>query len=174
MNNYDKEAFLAGYKSAFDMRGIKPSIPVLPYCRYISFDKDFKFIRHGEYSYTIQWKTKGAEPQYPWSAQRQGIIFIPDLFPITITAATTEETLIWGYNCPYDMDYDTLNSRLYVGSGIHYSEGIPNNTKIVDLPDYPHYPPYYAVNTYNLNCVFCVDRGVVPDSIITLLVQIGK
>lgn len=168
MNNYNKEAFLAGYKTAFDMRGIKPSTPVLPYCRCIYFDKEFKFIRHSEYSYTIQWKTQGT------SNKKQGIIFIPDLFPIILTAKTTGETLFWGYNCPYNMDYDTLISRLYVGSGIHYSEGIPNNTNIVDLPDYPHYPPYYAVNTYNLNCAFCVDRGVVSDSIITLHIKIIK
>ena len=173
MKSYDKEAFLAGYKSAFEMRGIKPAVSVIPFCRSVYFEPGFEYEKRGKNSFTLKWKTNG------YNHKRQGIIFIPNLFPITLTAETTVpegretgEVLRWGWSCPYDMDYDYLESHVKPGGGISYSQGLPNMTRIIDNPY--SFEPNYVANKYNMNCVFCVDCGEIAGSTITLHVDINK
>lgn len=151
MYDYDKDAFIAGYRAAFALRGW--GTQGLHHVRQLRLLEPYTVEWHGENSFTVSWTVQDGEVQ--------GLIVEPGLFPVTISGSVDGEQqggFQWGV-CTLDGFLPTV-----ITTGAErewYVNGIPDGTVITD-PD-----------PTNMGSVFCGDAYATPGARMTLTVSWG-
>ena len=151
MYDYDKDAFIAGYRAAFALRGW--GTPGLRHIRQLRLLEPYTVEWHGENSVTVSWTVQSGEVQ--------GLIVEPGLFPVTISGSVDGEqqgSFQWGV-CTLDGFLPTV-----ITAGAErewYVNGIPDSTVITDS------------DPTNMGSVFCGDIYATPGAKMTLTVSWG-
>lgn len=149
MYDYDKDAFIAGCRAAFALRGW--GVPGLRRVRQLRLIEPYTVEWHGENSFTVSWTVQEGE--------LQGLIMEPGLFPVTISGSTDggqHGSFQWGVCTPNG----SLPTVIAAGAEREwYANGIPDGTVITD-PD-----------PTNMNSVFCGEVYSTPGARMTLTVS---
>lgn len=146
--NYDKAAFLAGYEAAFALRGAK-SAAIIAGCKQAVITDPYTLSWNSQTSFTVTWKTKPGIVQ--------GVILLPDLFPVTITGVVNSGSgsFQWGL-CAEEASLPTVISQ--GAYRITFDNGIPTDVVIKD-------------NTHNLRSAYCGELNAVAGAEYTLTVE---
>ena len=120
MRQYNKGAFLAGFKTAVELRGTRPRAKVFRGVRQITIREPYTVEWNNDHSFTISWISSGTG----------GVVLAPDLFPVTLTATVgAGGNLQWG-RCTVE---GTMPSIIGTGANrIEFHNSVPNDETITD------------------------------------------
>lgn len=151
MKEYDKSAFLAGYRAAFALRGWGTF--GLRCVRQALFYEPYTVVWNGENSFTVTWVAR--------ENISQGLIMLPGLTPVTLNGSTNasgrqQGNFQWG-TCRLD---GFLPPIIRSGEGREWwANGIPNNQAVT------------IADPTNMSSVFCGEVYTTPGVKLTLTVS---